>query len=94
MPATTRRALIARYADTDTLIDPAQFASPSIGRIIAPDAGSDHPRAHDHLRAERASTRSTQTPAVLEVTGLLRFTALSASSSTDARRVQCPARTP
>ncbi len=32
--ATTRRALIERYADTDTLIAPALFASPSIGHIV------------------------------------------------------------
>lgn len=31
--ATTRRALIERYADTDTLIAPAHFASPSTGHI-------------------------------------------------------------
>ena len=36
MSATTRRALIERYADTDTLIAPAHFASPSIGRIVSP----------------------------------------------------------
>ena len=35
MSATTRRALIERYADTDTLIAPAHFASPSIGRIVS-----------------------------------------------------------
>jgi glyoxylase-like metal-dependent hydrolase (beta-lactamase superfamily II) len=33
--ATTRRALIERYADTDTLVAPAHFASPSIGRIVS-----------------------------------------------------------
>ena len=35
LSATTRRALIERYADTDTLIAPAHFASPSIGHIIS-----------------------------------------------------------
>ena len=35
MSATTRRALIERYADTGTLIAPAHFASPSIGRIVS-----------------------------------------------------------
>jgi glyoxylase-like metal-dependent hydrolase (beta-lactamase superfamily II) len=35
MSATTRRALIERYADTSTLIAPAHFASPSIGRIVS-----------------------------------------------------------
>ncbi len=34
MSATTRRALIERYADTTTLMAPAHFASPSIGRIV------------------------------------------------------------
>jgi hypothetical protein len=33
--AATRRALIERYVDTDTLIAPAHFASPSIGRIVS-----------------------------------------------------------
>ena len=33
--ATTRRALIERYADTDTLMAPAHFASPSIGHIVS-----------------------------------------------------------
>ena len=33
--AATRRELIERYADTDTLIAPAHFASPSIGRIVS-----------------------------------------------------------
>ncbi|NKB59311.1 MAG: MBL fold metallo-hydrolase [Alphaproteobacteria bacterium] len=32
--AKTRRALIERYADTDTLIAPAHFASPTMGHII------------------------------------------------------------
>jgi hypothetical protein len=36
LSATTRRALIERYADTDTLMAPAYFASPSIGRIVRP----------------------------------------------------------
>ena len=35
LSATTRRALIERYADTDTLVAPAHFASPSIGRIVS-----------------------------------------------------------
>lgn len=35
MSAKTRRALIERYADTDTLIAPAHFASPSIGHIVS-----------------------------------------------------------
>lgn len=33
--AKTRRALIERYADTDTLIAPAHFASPSMGHIVS-----------------------------------------------------------
>jgi glyoxylase-like metal-dependent hydrolase (beta-lactamase superfamily II) len=33
--AVTRRALIERYADTDTLIAPAHFASPSTGHICS-----------------------------------------------------------
>ena len=33
--ATTRRALIERYADTDTLIAPAHFASPTMGHITS-----------------------------------------------------------
>jgi glyoxylase-like metal-dependent hydrolase (beta-lactamase superfamily II) len=33
--AATRRALIERYADTDTLIAPAHFASPTMGYIIS-----------------------------------------------------------
>jgi glyoxylase-like metal-dependent hydrolase (beta-lactamase superfamily II) len=33
LSATTRQAFIERYADTDTLIAPAHFASPSMGRI-------------------------------------------------------------
>ena len=33
--AATRRALIERYADTDTLIAPAHFASPTMGHIIS-----------------------------------------------------------
>jgi len=37
----TRRRLIERYADTDTLIAPAHFASPSVGRIV---------RSGDHFR--------------------------------------------
>jgi glyoxylase-like metal-dependent hydrolase (beta-lactamase superfamily II) len=32
--AKTRRALIERYADTDTMIAPAHFASPTMGHII------------------------------------------------------------
>ncbi len=32
--AATRRALIERYADTDTLLAPAHFASPSMGHIV------------------------------------------------------------
>jgi glyoxylase-like metal-dependent hydrolase (beta-lactamase superfamily II) len=35
MSATTRRALLERYADTDTLIAPAHFASPSMGHITS-----------------------------------------------------------
>ena len=35
MLATTRRALIERYADTDTLMASAHSASPSIGRIVS-----------------------------------------------------------
>jgi hypothetical protein len=35
MSAATRRTLIERYADTDTLIAPAQVASPSVGRIVS-----------------------------------------------------------
>ncbi len=35
LSAATRRALIERYVDTDTLIAPAHFASPSMGHIIA-----------------------------------------------------------
>jgi glyoxylase-like metal-dependent hydrolase (beta-lactamase superfamily II) len=35
MSATTRRALLERYADTDTWIAPAHFASPSVGRIVS-----------------------------------------------------------
>lgn len=34
MSAATRRALLERYADTDTLIAPAHFASPTMGHII------------------------------------------------------------
>jgi glyoxylase-like metal-dependent hydrolase (beta-lactamase superfamily II) len=30
----TRRAIIERYAETDTLIAPAHFASPTVGRIV------------------------------------------------------------
>ena len=37
--AKTRRALIERYADTDTLIAPAHFASPTMGHICSRDAG-------------------------------------------------------
>lgn len=33
LSAVTRQAFIERYADTDTLIAPAHFASPSMGRI-------------------------------------------------------------
>lgn len=33
--ASTRRALIERYADTSTLICPAHFASPSMGHIVS-----------------------------------------------------------
>ena len=33
--AATRQALIERYADTDTLIAPAHFASPTLGYIIS-----------------------------------------------------------
>jgi len=33
--AATRRALIERYADTDSLIAPAHFASPTMGHIIS-----------------------------------------------------------
>jgi glyoxylase-like metal-dependent hydrolase (beta-lactamase superfamily II) len=33
--AKTRRALIERYADTDTLIAPAHFASPTMGHIVS-----------------------------------------------------------
>lgn len=35
LSARTRRALIERYADTPTLIAPAHFASPSIGRVVS-----------------------------------------------------------
>jgi glyoxylase-like metal-dependent hydrolase (beta-lactamase superfamily II) len=35
MSATTRRALLERYADTDTLIAPAHFASPTVGHIVS-----------------------------------------------------------
>ncbi len=35
LSAITRRALIERYADTDTLIAPAHFASPSMGHIVS-----------------------------------------------------------
>jgi hypothetical protein len=35
LSARTRRALIERPADTDTLIAPAHFASPSVGRIVS-----------------------------------------------------------
>ena len=35
MSAATRRALIDRYADTGTLMAPAHFTSPSIGRIVS-----------------------------------------------------------
>ena len=35
LSATTRRALIERYADTDTLMAPAHFASPSMGHIVS-----------------------------------------------------------
>ena len=35
LSAATRRALIERYADTATLMAPAHFASPSIGRIVS-----------------------------------------------------------
>ena len=35
----TRRALIERYADTDTLIAPAHFASPTMGHIISKGDG-------------------------------------------------------
>jgi glyoxylase-like metal-dependent hydrolase (beta-lactamase superfamily II) len=38
--AVTRRALLERLCDTDTLLAPAHFASPSIGRVI---------RQHDHF---------------------------------------------
>ncbi len=31
----TRRALIERYADSDTLVCPAHFASPTVGHIVA-----------------------------------------------------------
>jgi glyoxylase-like metal-dependent hydrolase (beta-lactamase superfamily II) len=34
LSATTRRALIERYADTDTLLAPAHFASPTMGHIV------------------------------------------------------------
>ncbi|MDP6563760.1 MAG: MBL fold metallo-hydrolase [Alphaproteobacteria bacterium] len=34
MSATTRRALLERLADTDTLMVPAHFASPSMGHVI------------------------------------------------------------
>ncbi len=37
--AATRRALIERYADTDTLIAPAHFASPTMGHIISKGDG-------------------------------------------------------
>ena len=33
--AATRRALIERYVNTDTLIAPAHFASPTMGHIIS-----------------------------------------------------------
>ena len=33
--AATRRALVERFADTSTLVAPAHFASPSIGRIVS-----------------------------------------------------------
>ena len=35
LSARTRRALIERYADTDTLIAPAHFASPTMGHICS-----------------------------------------------------------
>ncbi len=35
MSVKTRRALIERYCDTDTLIAPAHFASPTVGYIIS-----------------------------------------------------------
>ena len=38
--AVTRRALLERLCDTDTLLAPAHFASPSIGRVV---------RQHDHF---------------------------------------------
>ena len=37
--AATRRTLIERYADTDTLIAPAHFASPTMGHIISKGDG-------------------------------------------------------
>ena len=37
----TRRALLERYADTETLFAPAHFASPSIGQVV---------RSGDHFR--------------------------------------------
>jgi glyoxylase-like metal-dependent hydrolase (beta-lactamase superfamily II) len=37
--AATRRALIERYADTDTLIAPAHFPSPTMGHIISKGDG-------------------------------------------------------
>ncbi|MFP6707964.1 MAG: MBL fold metallo-hydrolase [Alphaproteobacteria bacterium] len=37
--AATRRALIERYADTDTMIAPAHFASPTMGHIISKGDG-------------------------------------------------------
>ncbi|MDE0726162.1 MAG: MBL fold metallo-hydrolase [Alphaproteobacteria bacterium] len=37
--AATRRALIERYADTDTLIAPAHFSSPTMGHIISKGDG-------------------------------------------------------
>ena len=35
LSATTRRALIERFADTDTLMAPAHFAAPTVGHIIS-----------------------------------------------------------
>jgi glyoxylase-like metal-dependent hydrolase (beta-lactamase superfamily II) len=35
MSATTRRALIERVADTDTLLAPAHFASPTMGHVVS-----------------------------------------------------------
>lgn len=47
--AATRRALIERYADTDTLIAPAHFASPSMGHIVSRGDAFGYRLISDHV---------------------------------------------